>query len=80
MKHMHQIAINYLVLNKRKLDNNQTPVNLPHEPPKQPHLIHQNLTNVTTTTPPPSDPTMGEGTGRWERLPPMETRSHEVRT
>ena len=25
----------------------------------------------------PSDPTVGEGPGCWERLPPTETRGHE---
>jgi hypothetical protein len=25
----------------------------------------------------PSDPSVGEDPGRWEHLPPMETRSHE---
>ena len=25
----------------------------------------------------PNDPSVGEGPGRWEGLPPMETRSHE---
>ena len=25
----------------------------------------------------PSDPSVGEGPGHWERLPPTETRSHK---
>ena len=25
----------------------------------------------------PSDPSVGEGPGRWERLPPTETKSYE---
>ena len=40
MKHIHQIGrkyLTYVVPNKRKFNNNQTPVDMPHEP-KHPHL------------------------------------------
>jgi hypothetical protein len=49
MKHIHQIAIKhptYLVLNRRKLDNNQPKLTYPHEL-KHPHLIDKKFTNNT---------------------------------